>query len=119
MFRQQFVQQSGQSATTHKFEHLHKLLITTVSSILLVQCQPARSQGNVAECGIDVSFEMIRRWVGKFGLQFARNLRRWQARPADVWHRDEVVIKIVGRNYWLWRAADRYGFVLEESSVAA
>ena len=26
--------------------------------------------------GLDVSYEAIRRWVLKFGLQFARNLRR-------------------------------------------
>ena len=30
----------------------------------------------LAERGLDVSYETIRRWVLKFGLQFARNLRR-------------------------------------------
>ena len=29
----------------------------------------------LAERGLDVSYETIRRWVLKFGLQFARNLR--------------------------------------------
>jgi putative transposase len=31
----------------------------------------------LAERGLDVSYETIRRCVLKFGLQFARNLRAW------------------------------------------
>jgi putative transposase len=66
------------------------------------------------ERGIDVSYETIRRWPAKFGLQIARNLRCRQARPGDVWHLDEVVVKISGRKFWLWRAVDQHGIVLEE-----
>lgn len=66
------------------------------------------------ECGIDVSYETIRRWTVKFGPLIAHNLRRRQPRPTDVWHLDEVVVKIVGRSYWLWRAVDHHGVVLEE-----
>lgn len=66
------------------------------------------------ERGIDVSYETIRRWTAKFGLQIARNLRRRQARAGDVWHLDEVVVKISGRKFWLWRAVDQHGVVLEE-----
>ncbi len=66
------------------------------------------------ERGIDVSYETIRRWTVKFGQQIARNLRRRQSRPGDIWHLDEVVVKIAGRSYWLWRAVDQYGVVLEE-----
>jgi transposase-like protein len=32
----------------------------------------------------------------------------------DVWHLDEVVVKIAGGSYWLWCAVDQYGVVLEE-----
>ncbi|MBK0329763.1 IS6 family transposase [Rhodobacteraceae bacterium F11138] len=66
------------------------------------------------ECGIEVSYETIRRWTAKFRLQIARNLRCRQARPGDVWHLDEVVVKISGRKFWLWRAVDQHGVVLEE-----
>jgi len=66
------------------------------------------------ERGIDVSYESIRRWTVKFGPQIARNLRRRQARPGDVWHLDEVVVKIPDRSFWLWRAVDQHGVVLEE-----
>ena len=66
------------------------------------------------ERGIDVSYETIRRWTVKFGPLIARTLRRRQPRPGDVWHLDEVVVKIAGRSFWLWRAVDQHGVVLEE-----
>lgn len=43
-----------------------------------------------------------------------RTLRRRPPQPSDVWHLDEVVEKIAGRSYWLWRAVDQYWVVLEE-----
>ena len=66
------------------------------------------------ERGVDVSYETIRRWTVKFGPLIAHVLRRRQPRPGDVWHLDEVVMKIAGRSYWLWRAVDQSGIVLEE-----
>jgi putative transposase len=66
------------------------------------------------ERGVDVSYETIRRWTVKFGPLIAHVLRRRQPRPGDVWHLDEVVVKIAGRSYWLWRAVDQSGIVLEE-----
>lgn len=66
------------------------------------------------ERGIDVSYETIRRRINKFGPQIGRNLRRRQPRPGDVWHLDEVVVKILGKQFWLWRVVDQHGVVLEE-----
>ena len=66
------------------------------------------------ERGVDVSYETIRRWTVKFGPLITHVLRRRQPRPGDVWHLDEVVVKIAGRSYWLWRAVDQHGVVLEE-----
>jgi len=66
------------------------------------------------ERGIDVSYETIRRWTARSGPQIAWNLRRRQGRPGDIWHLDEVVVKIAGRVFWLWRAVDQYGVVLDE-----
>lgn len=66
------------------------------------------------ERGVDVSYETIRRWNAKFGAPIARSLRRRQAPPGDIWHLDEVQVKIAGRKFWLWRAVDKHGLVLEE-----
>lgn len=67
----------------------------------------------LAERGIDASYESVRRWVGKFGPAFARNLRRLRPRPSGTWHLDEMVISIQGRHCYLWRAVDDEGEVLD------
>jgi putative transposase len=63
--------------------------------------------------GVQVSDETIRRWCRKFPQQFANDLRRRRPRPADKWHLDEVFLKINGETYYLWRAVDQEGNVLD------
>src|SRR5207244_12468642 len=65
----------------------------------------------LAERGLEVSYETVRRWVLKFGPGFARRLRR--SRPRDRWHLDEMVVRIAGRQMYLWRAVDHEGEVLD------
>jgi len=67
----------------------------------------------LAERGIDVSNETVRRWFLKFRRLIARNLRRSRPRASARWHLDEMVIKIRDRKYWLWRAVDDEGEVLD------
>ena len=67
----------------------------------------------LAERGIDVSNETVRRWFLKFGRLIAGNLRRSRPRASARWHLDEMVIKICGRKHWLWRAVDDEGEVLD------
>ena len=66
-----------------------------------------------AERGLDVSYETVRRWFLKFGSVVAANLRRHRPRPSDHWHLDEMAIMIGGTRYWLWRAVDNEGEVLD------
>lgn len=58
----------------------------------------------LAERGLDVSYETVRRWVLKFGPLFAYELRRRRRRPGARWHLDEMVIRIAGKQM-------RHGFV--------
>src|SRR5215470_2638266 len=67
----------------------------------------------LAERGLDVSYETVRRWVLKFGPVFARELRRRRPRPTSQWHLDEMAVIIGGRQFWLWRAVDDEGEVLD------
>jgi putative transposase len=67
----------------------------------------------LAERGLDVSYETVRRWVLKFGPAVARNLRQLRPRPADIWHLDEMVVAIQGRRMYLWRAVDSEGEILD------
>ena len=44
----------------------------------------------LAERGLDISYETVRRWVLKFGPAIARRLRQRRPRPSDRWHLDET-----------------------------
>lgn len=67
----------------------------------------------LAERGITVSREAIRLWVNRFGSFFSNCILRDRPEPRDKWHLDEVVIPINGVKYWLWRAIDADGNVLD------
>jgi putative transposase len=67
----------------------------------------------LAERGITVTHESIRRWCLRFGADFARRLRRRRPRPGDTWHLDEVYLRINGVLHYLWRAVDQNGVVLD------
>ena len=67
----------------------------------------------LAQRGVDLSYETIRRWCKKFGANFADCLRRRRPRPGDRWHLDEVFIRIQGVQHYLWRAVDQDGVVLD------
>jgi putative transposase len=63
--------------------------------------------------GIVVSYETIRQWCLKFGPLFAAEIRRRRPDPRDQWHLDEMYLRIGGRTWYLWRAVDEDGMVLD------
>src|ERR1700719_2734943 len=67
----------------------------------------------LAERGIMVSYETVRRWVNHFGPMVAADLRKRRPEPHTTWHLDEVYLKIDGRMVYLWRAVDAEGEVLD------
>ena len=67
----------------------------------------------LAERGLMVSNESIRRWVLKFGPIIARNLRETRPKAHSRWHLDEMVVSIAGQKMYMWRAVDSEGEVLE------
>ena len=67
----------------------------------------------LAERGIEVSYETIRRWVTTFGPLIARRLRARRPVPHRRWHLDEMFVRIGGKQMYLWRAVDAEGEVLE------
>jgi transposase-like protein len=54
----------------------------------------------LAERGLDISYETVRRWVLKFGPAIARNLRRRRPKPSPRWHLDEMAI-LSANSGWL------------------
>ena len=67
----------------------------------------------LAERGIVVSYETIRRWCARFGLEYVRRLRRRQGRLGNTWFLDEVFVTINGQRQYLWRAVDQDGDVID------
>ena len=67
----------------------------------------------LAERGIDVSYETVRRWVFKFGSAIVSNVRSRRIQPLGTWYLDEVFVRIGGKRTDLWRAVDDEGEVLE------
>jgi putative transposase len=67
----------------------------------------------LAERGIAVSYETVRRWVNHFGPMIAADLRKRRQKPHTTWHLDEVYLKIDDRMVYLWRAVDAEGEVLD------
>ena len=67
----------------------------------------------LAERGIDVSYETVRRWALKFGRAYAYRLRRFRSRSDTRWHLDEVFVTINGKRMYLWRAVDCEGEVMD------
>ena len=64
----------------------------------------------LAKRGIIVTYETIRQWCRKFGPEYARKLKR---RLGDIWHLDEVFVKIRGERHYLWRAVDQDGDLID------
>ena len=69
------------------------------------------------ERGIDICHETVRYWWNRFGPLFANELKKRRIRHGFGskwrWHLDEVFVKINGEQYYLWRAIDQEGEVLE------
>src|ERR1700751_1668635 len=67
----------------------------------------------LADRGIAISYETVRRWVNHFGPVIAAELRKRRLKPHGTWHLDEVYLKIDGRMVYLWRAVDAEGEALD------
>ena len=70
------------------------------------------------ERGINISHETVRAWWDRFGPMFAAEIRKRRVQQHRSfshwrWHLDEVYVRINGETYYLWRAVDHEGEVLE------
>ena len=70
------------------------------------------------DCGIDVSYETVRAWWNRFGPLFVAEIRKKRSVsvrdcPQWRWHLDEEFVRVNGEMYYVWRAVDHEGEVLE------
>jgi len=67
----------------------------------------------LAERGIEVSYESVRLWCNKFGPLFSKRLKRKHPGFGNTFFVDEVFVTIKGQRYYLWRAVDQDGDVVD------
>jgi putative transposase len=95
----------------------HRFPPATISHAVYLYFRFAVSYRDVEEMlalrGIFVSYETIRQWCLKFGPLFATEIRRRRPHPRNQWHLDEMHLRIGGRTWYLWRAVDADGMVLD------
>ncbi|WP_198016788.1 DDE-type integrase/transposase/recombinase [Rubidibacter lacunae] len=63
--------------------------------------------------GIQVAYESIRKWCRKFAEAEANKNSPPLPQTCDRWLLGEDLIKINGKSYYLWRAVDRRGRVID------
>src|SRR5207248_2217459 len=62
----------------------------------------------MAERGIMLTYETVRKWCLKFAQRYAKELRHRRSHPADKWHLDEVFVTIKSQVYYVWRTMRRF-----------
>jgi putative transposase len=72
----------------------------------------------LAEREIEISHETVRFWWNRFGPIFAAEIRKrrvahMRSYPQWRWHLHEVFVKVIGKLFYLWRAVDHEGEVLD------
>jgi putative transposase len=65
------------------------------------------------EPGVSVTYESICNWCDRFGTQFARRAKAVRSTLRSTWHFDELMLKLRGEPYVLWRAVDEHGTELD------
>jgi putative transposase len=69
------------------------------------------------ERGIDICRETVRLWWNRFGPMLAAEIRKRRIQHPSYsrwrWHLDEVFVRINGEMFYLWRAVDHEGEVLD------
>ena len=67
----------------------------------------------LAERGVNVSYETVRRWCLRFGPVYTNRLRKRSAPGGDQWFVDDVFVRIDGQQCYWYRAVDQDGQVLD------
>ena len=97
--------------------HRHRFPSEIIRHTVSLHYRFCLSYGDVedllAQRGINVSYETVRRWCIRFGPAYASRLRKRSGPGGDHWFVDEVFVRIDGRLRYLYRAVDQDGQVLD------
>lgn len=65
------------------------------------------------ECGVDVDYTTLHRWVVKYAPLIARHAQKRKQPTTSSWRIDETYIKVKGCWVYQYRAIDKYGKILD------
>lgn len=82
-------------------------------ALLSFQLEISRYRKSAGRKGGLVSYEAIRLWCNKFGPKCSPRLRRSHQGFGDTFFIEEVFVRIQGKQYYLWRAVDQDGEVVD------
>ena len=63
--------------------------------------------------GVEVDHSTLQRWVFKFSLIIEANMHKRKRSVCNSWRMDETYIKAGGKDRYLYRAVDKYGFTVD------
>jgi len=102
---------------TDRKPYRHRFPLSIIQHALWLYHRFPLSERDVQELmhqrGIEVSHETLRQWNIKFAPLLTEELRHREPRRGSRWFLDEMCVEIGGRKYWLWRAIDETGAVLD------
>ena len=102
---------------TDRKPYRHRFPLSIIQHALWLYHRFPLSERDVQELlhqrGIVVSHETLRQWNIKFAPLLTEELRHREPRRGSRWFLDEVCIDMAGKKFWLWRAVDESGAVLD------
>ncbi len=63
--------------------------------------------------GIKVDHSTIQRWVYKFSPIIEANMHRRKRQVCNSWRMDETYVKVGGKDRYLYRAVDKFGYTID------
>ncbi|MFT4981196.1 MAG: putative transposase, partial [Bacteroidia bacterium] len=62
---------------------------------------------------VKVDHSTLQRWVFKFSPLIEANMHKRKRSVCDSWRMDETYIKVEGKDRYLYRAVDKYGYTVD------
>lgn len=63
--------------------------------------------------GVEVDHSTLQRWVFKFSPIIEANMHKRKRSVCDSWRMDETYIEVGGKDRYLYRAVDKYGYTVD------
>ncbi len=95
----------------------HRFPKAIILQAVYFKLRPTLSYRDVEELlrirGVKVDHSTLQRWVFKFSPLIEANMHKRKRSVCDSWRMDETYIKVGGKDMYLYRAVDKYGYTVD------